>query len=353
MDDDKIEANAAPEEPVMKQQILSTIAAVLLLAPAALATTMNSPNYSSNAGRVVSGGSAATDASGMNKAGIAIGQAIFIPSVPPVSPSFSAKTVVLASEDIAVPPLVVSTLPDGATTAASSLTVSGRVSTTPLPKSLTINGIPVNINPDGSYTVSVPLTQGNNSITIVSTSQSGAVTTRIRTVTYSPVAPPISVTSIANNSTIPLSQTTLPLSGTVGANVTAVIVSVNGGTPQTVTVANGAFSTALDTLVSVMNTIVITTVNATGSSSSSAITVWRSSAASALAHTGDINGDNMVDIVDALLALKSGVGLVQLSSSEISRGDVGPLVNGVAVGDGRIDIEDTILILRKAVGLIW
>ena len=70
-------------------------------------------------------------------------------------------------------------------------------------------------------------------------------------------------------------------------------------------------------------------------------------------HSGDINGDGVVDIVDALLALKAGVGLVQLSGSEITRGDVGPLVNGVPVGDGRIDIEDTILILRKAVGLGW
>ncbi len=70
-------------------------------------------------------------------------------------------------------------------------------------------------------------------------------------------------------------------------------------------------------------------------------------------HTGDINGDGKVDIVDALLALRAGVGLVQLSSQEKWRGDVGPLVNGVAVGNGRIDIEDTILILRKSVGLSW
>ena len=70
-------------------------------------------------------------------------------------------------------------------------------------------------------------------------------------------------------------------------------------------------------------------------------------------HTGDINGDGVVDIVDALLALKAGVGLTQLTAAEIVRGDVGPLVNNVPVGDGRIDIEDTILILRKSVGLSW
>jgi hypothetical protein len=73
----------------------------------------------------------------------------------------------------------------------------------------------------------------------------------------------------------------------------------------------------------------------------------------AAVHTGDINGDGVVDVADALLALKSSVHLVQLSSSEIFRGDLAPLVNNVAVGDGKIDIEDAILILRKAVGLSW
>ena len=70
-------------------------------------------------------------------------------------------------------------------------------------------------------------------------------------------------------------------------------------------------------------------------------------------HTGDINGDGVVDIVDALLALKSGVGLLPLSSAELTRGDVGPLVKGIPVGNGVIDVEDAILVLRKAVGLGW
>jgi hypothetical protein len=73
----------------------------------------------------------------------------------------------------------------------------------------------------------------------------------------------------------------------------------------------------------------------------------------ASAHTGDINGDGVVDIADALLALRATIGLTQLSSAETDRGDVSPLVSNVPVGDGRIDIEDSMLILRKAVGLGW
>jgi hypothetical protein len=70
-------------------------------------------------------------------------------------------------------------------------------------------------------------------------------------------------------------------------------------------------------------------------------------------HSGDINGDGKIDIIDALLALRATVGLTLLSAAEIVRGDAGPLVNGVPVGDDRIDILDTILILRKSVGLGW
>ncbi len=72
-----------------------------------------------------------------------------------------------------------------------------------------------------------------------------------------------------------------------------------------------------------------------------------------LAHTGDINGDGVIDIVDALLALKATVGAIQLSAAEVTRGDVGPLVSNVSVGDGKIDIEDSILLLRKSIGLAW
>ena len=134
------------------------------------------------------------------------------------------------------------------------------------------------------------------------------------------------------------------------------LCKLSQGVPQAVPVVNGAFNATSGTLATGLNTVVITATTSDGKSSSSVLSLWRSTidgGANLLAHTGDVNGDGVVNIIDALLALKTGVGLVQLSSSELSRGDVGPLLNGVALGDGRIDIEDTILILRKAVGLSW
>lgn len=66
--------------------------------------------------------------------------------------------------------------------------------------------------------------------------------------------------------------------------------------------------------------------------------------------TGDIDGDGVVDIADALLALQIAVGNLQPSVQELQQGDLGPLSNGVATPDGKIDMTDVILILSKVVG---
>lgn len=335
----------------MKISVVALLAAGLLLSVVAQASSQSSPNYTINAGRIVSGGGSAVDLAGMSKNGIAIGQGVFIPAGKVSSPGFGSGTVALAA--IATAPLIVSTLPDGATTAVSPLTISGTVSTNPPIKSLTINGIPVTINADGSFTVGIPLHQGSNSITITATDQNLVATSQTRTVIYTPTAAPITITSIADNSSVPMAQSTVLVGGTVGANITGMTISINGGPPQAVPLVNSAFSVNSAPLVTGLNTIVITATTGTGGTSSRALTLWRVSAGSVLAHTGDVNGDGVVDIVDALLALQATVGVLQLSAAELTRADVGPLYNTVPVGDGRIDIEDAMLILRKIIGLGW
>jgi hypothetical protein len=70
--------------------------------------------------------------------------------------------------------------------------------------------------------------------------------------------------------------------------------------------------------------------------------------------SGDIDGDGTVTIADALLALKSYVGLAALTADQISNGDVSPLVNGIPASDGTINLGDVVVILRKTVGaLTW
>jgi hypothetical protein len=68
--------------------------------------------------------------------------------------------------------------------------------------------------------------------------------------------------------------------------------------------------------------------------------------------SGDVNGDGIVDIADALRALRIADGMIQPTSADISHADVAPIVNGVPQPDGIIDIRDVVVILRKAVGLM-
>ncbi|GFO56426.1 hypothetical protein GMSM_34330 [Geomonas sp. Red276] len=68
--------------------------------------------------------------------------------------------------------------------------------------------------------------------------------------------------------------------------------------------------------------------------------------------TGDINGDGVVDIRDAQLAIKAAVGVAPATSAMAARADVAPLAGGIPHGDGRIDVGDVTVILRRAVGLV-
>ena len=68
--------------------------------------------------------------------------------------------------------------------------------------------------------------------------------------------------------------------------------------------------------------------------------------------SGDMNGDGIVDITDALWALRIAAGLIQPTPADIAHADVAPIVNGVPQADGVIDIRDVVVILRKAAGLV-
>jgi hypothetical protein len=61
--------------------------------------------------------------------------------------------------------------------------------------------------------------------------------------------------------------------------------------------------------------------------------------------TGDINGDNAVNVADAILAARFVVGLTQLTPAQISAADV-------RLPQGTVDVGDVVWILKTAVGLI-
>jgi hypothetical protein len=58
---------------------------------------------------------------------------------------------------------------------------------------------------------------------------------------------------------------------------------------------------------------------------------------------GDVNGDGEVNVQDAILALRSLVGLTSLSAAQGAAGDMN--------GDGKVRIQDVNALLRKALGV--
>ena len=68
--------------------------------------------------------------------------------------------------------------------------------------------------------------------------------------------------------------------------------------------------------------------------------------------SGDLNGDGIVTVRDALIVLQAAVGLTPWSATLMYNGDVAPLVGGVPGPDRKITVPDALLTLRKAVGAI-
>ncbi|MGQ9524017.1 MAG: dockerin type I repeat-containing protein [Armatimonadota bacterium] len=68
---------------------------------------------------------------------------------------------------------------------------------------------------------------------------------------------------------------------------------------------------------------------------------------------GDVNGDDRVDLSDAVLAAKMAVGIVKPDPNQLRAADVEPVSgDGRSVGDGVITVRDATRILRYVVGLI-
>lgn len=59
---------------------------------------------------------------------------------------------------------------------------------------------------------------------------------------------------------------------------------------------------------------------------------------------GDVDGDGEVSVGDALLALRAGMGLIELTDMQVEAADVN--------GDGEVTLSDALLVLRLAMGLI-
>jgi hypothetical protein len=206
-----------------------------------------------------------------------------------------------------------------------------------------------------NFSATANLISGLNSIVITATDQIGNVSSINRSVTYDPTSPALAVTSPSQDITTNLESITIGGTVTDAFSSASISITAGGQTYAPAVAQNGSFSQTITlpslTSPSTDNTyaVIVTATNQAGNTA----TVQRNIIMTITPYpTGDINGDGIVDIKDALLALQIAVGLVNVTLDELLRGDVAPLVNGVPDPDGVIDIADALVILEKAVGLI-
>ena len=165
------------------------------------------------------------------------------------------------------------------------------------------------------------------------------------------ITPPIShdLVSIVGTAYSPYFQSAVLEVGTGAApaaySLLATIgLTVKGGTLgvwDTTAVADGAYTlrlTVTDRLGRVAQALAAVTLGTGGPGS------------------GDLSGNGIVDVFDAILALRMAAGLLPATQAARAAGDVRPKPgDGAPYGDGRLALDDVTAILRKALnpGLPW
>jgi hypothetical protein len=142
---------------------------------------------------------------------------------------------------------------------------------------------------------------------------------------------------------VTLAPGNVTLNATGTANGT-VAVSGTGTDSRTVTISNiTGYSGTLGITIAANSANDAAGNNAAGSLPSITFKVDNSS--------GDLNGDNIVDVLDALKTLRIATGLDAATPADLAHGDVAPIQNGLPHPDGKIDLSDVVVILRKSAGL--
>jgi uncharacterized protein YfaP (DUF2135 family) len=149
------------------------------------------------------------------------------------------------------PTLALAAPPDGLITNALSVHVTGTASPADPQDTVTVtaNGVPATVAPDGSFAAIVPLTPGANTITVVATDGYGLQSMQTATVIQDAVPPVISISGVSDgqSSNTPLT----PVFSATDDNLASVSATLDGapfasGTPVAAAGAHILVVTAAD-----------------------------------------------------------------------------------------------------------
>jgi hypothetical protein len=251
--------------------------------------------------------------------------------------------------DKAAPMLTVSAPADNGYTNDSFVNINGIVGTNVTAKVgiLENNMNQVAMLQNGTdFTSTVNLVNGINTITVTATDLSGKTSQAKRTVFWDSQVPSLAITVPPQD--IVTTSAVTQINGTASGITPPVTIAITCDNKiYTPVLTSGTFSQQISFSAGKQYPITVTATDTSGMSSMVQRTVIYVPKSS-----GDMNGDGIVGISDALLALHMAVGLAEPSVFELEAGDVAPLVNGIPQPDGIIDVGDAFMLLRKSIGLV-
>jgi hypothetical protein len=238
-----------------------------------------------------------------------------------------------------VNPVVAITIPgqDLATNQAN-LTVSGTASdANGVTVAATVNGTPVAqlTYANGVFTLPVAFAaEGNYAVTVTATDAAGNSSTATRTIIFDKTAP--SITLVPLSSYRPAS-----LSGSVDGGASVTCSDKNGPVNVQAVITGTSWSVNLAGINYDPASFTITATDAAGNSAVKALTVQPPS--------GDLDGDGVVTVKDALQAIQMVAKKLTPTPLQLANGDIRAYLNNST--PATIDLFDALLILRRAVGL--
>ncbi|GFO53469.1 hypothetical protein GMSM_04760 [Geomonas sp. Red276] len=277
------------------------------------------------------------------------------------------------------PQLALTAPADNAVVTASSLTVTGAASAG---TTVTVAGTPVQLS-NGSFSTTVALQPGLNTIVVAGTDANGKLTALKRSIDYQQQGPDLSVGQPGQDTATNQTALTVSASSTAAASMTATV----NGTSTPLTLANGSYSLALSGLADGSYRVMVTATDSTGLTASSVRTIVvdtvapqltidpvASAAATQLSGTAepgallsasDKNGPVGIMTVAAdgswTLDLSAGYDSATITvSARDAAGNVTTkspslvqsVPDGDLTGDGKVDIADAMRAMQIAAGFI-
>ena len=255
--------------------------------------------------------------------------------------SIKTRTITL---DRTAPGLTITAPADNGVTDQVVSTITGSVDATSTVTVTLNDDTPLVATMDqNTFSGTVNLASGMNTLHITATDLAGNSSSAKRTMTYDTIVPRLAITQPAQDGLV--TAPTVTVTGTVSDSLVTGSVLITTGTGTYIpAVTSGSFSQAITLPSEGTHSITVTATDAAGKTSTVVRNVIR-------VVLGDLDENGSVDVLDALKVLRIAAGFATPTALEAERADVAPLVDGIPRPDGKIDIGDVVVILRRAMGL--